>query len=85
MNIENPFIKYRQTLVDNYSTALLLRLAVLSLYNGDIWQVPLQKYPLMDDIHYSIFLEMLAWHRKHGEDAVLMELCEELKSLELPK
>jgi hypothetical protein len=31
------------------------------------------------------FLEMLAWHRKHGEDAVLMELCEELKSLELPK
>lgn len=76
----NPFTTHRELLLHpTYGTAGYLQRAMMSLYNGDDFPFPLHAVGGMDQKHFLIFQDMLAWYRVHGEGCkVFMALSQEV-------
>jgi ABC-type transporter Mla MlaB component len=65
--MENPYEKYQSVLLSDYSTAQKLAKMTLSLYNGYRFKCDLSDVSGMDEHHFAILVEMMAWYRENGE------------------
>lgn len=65
---QSPFLTHRSILLSGYSTAIALRGFTLSLWNGRNWPADLSRVAGMDDKHFAIAMELIAWYRQHGEN-----------------
>lgn len=65
---ESPFLTYRPILLRGYGTAISLRGITLSLLNGSNWPADLSQVAGMDDKHFAIAMELIAWYRQYGEN-----------------
>uniref|UniRef100_UPI0039F66464 hypothetical protein n=1 Tax=Sulfuriferula sp. GW6 TaxID=3345112 RepID=UPI0039F66464 len=76
----NPFAEHRELLLHpTYGTAHKLQQAMLSFWNGNGYPFALHNVQGMDQQHYQIFQDMLAWYRAHGERCkVFMALAQEV-------
>lgn len=79
-NNESPFLRHRQTILGNYSTALRLQELVLHLWN-DTFKVRLASlFGGADTEHTRIALELITSYTRHGErDPDFMRLSDEIK------
>lgn len=75
----SPFEKYRDLLLDDYSTAESLQNFVLSLYNRKKFRFDPQDIRFYDIEHFEIFIELASSYREHGEaDRDFIALCNEM-------
>lgn len=76
MASESPFLKYRDILTNqSYSAAGALQDFALSCYNGSLGQFRGDSIGNFDTQHFEIFLELVNYYRRHGEnDQHLLEV-----------
>ena len=69
MPSDSPFLKYRDILLhQSYSAAGALQDFALSCYNGSLGQFRGDSIGNFDSKHFGIFLELVNYYRKHGEN-----------------
>jgi len=76
MASDSPFLKHRDILVhQSYSAANALQDFALSCYNGSLGQFRGDSIGNFDPKHFEIFLELVNYYRRHGEnDKHLLEV-----------
>ena len=80
--MQSPFEKHREKVLGHYATAEWLRRFVLSMWNGDGYQIGLSRLRSLDDQHFQAVIEMLTSYRLHGEsDPDFMALADECREL----
>jgi len=77
----SPFHTHRDKVLGYYSTASLLRQAVMSLWSGSAYPVALSKLATLDPEHFAAFIEMFNQYRKSGEnDLAFMRLVQDIEA-----
>ncbi|HHX4472902.1 TPA: hypothetical protein ACVBCY_003887 [Aeromonas hydrophila] len=66
--MESPFLTHRHILLNGYGAAITLRGITLSLWNGRNWPADMRNVAGLDDQHFAIAQELLAWYRQYGEN-----------------
>lgn len=75
----SPFEKYKELLLDDYSTAESLQNFVLSLYNRNTFRFDPQDIRFYDIEHFEIFIELASSYRENGEaDRGFIAVCNEI-------
>lgn len=81
---ESPFLTHRHILLNGYGAAITLRGITLSLWNGRNWPADMSRVAGLDDQHFAIAQELLAWYRQHGEnDPDFMETGRDCEAMAL--
>ena len=81
---ESPFLTHRHILLNGYGAAITLRGLTLSLWNGRNWPADMSRVAGLDDQHFAIAQELLAWYRQHGEnDPDFMETGRDCEAMAL--
>lgn len=65
--MQSPFITHRSKVLGHYSTAAWLRRVVMAMWNGADNKVGLSRLAMLDEEHYTAFVEMAGHYRLHGE------------------
>lgn len=65
---QSPFLTHRHILLNGYGAAITLRVLTLSLWNGRNWPADMSRVAGLDDRHFAIAQELLAWYRQYGEN-----------------
>lgn len=76
----SPFQKYRHEIFGEYSAAYFIRSVILSLYNGKVYKIPLNKIANLDSHHFKIFNEIISDYRQFGESNALLDIVDEILS-----
>lgn len=66
--MQSPFLTHRHILLNGYGAARWLRRLTLSLWNGNTWPTDMSGIAGLDEEHFAIAIELLAWYRKYGEN-----------------
>ena len=75
----SPFIRHRDVILGRYSTATWLQRVVMSLWNGGIYPVRLDRVGGCDRHHQLVALELIEHYASHGEnDDAFMSLAKEI-------
>ncbi|BCK65797.1 hypothetical protein KAM448_35200 [Aeromonas caviae] len=81
---ESPFLTHRHILLNGYGAAITLRGLTLSLWNGRNWPADMSRMAGLDDQHFAIAQELLAWYRQYGEnDPDFMETGRDCETIAL--
>ena len=65
---QSPFLTHRHILLNDYGAAITLRSLTLSLWNGRNWPADLSRVAGLDEQHFTIAIELIAWYRQYGEN-----------------
>lgn len=81
---QSPFLAHRHILLNGYGAAITLRSITLSLWNGRKWPADMSRVAGLDEQHFAIVLELLAWYRQYGEnDPDFMEAGRDCEAMAL--